>query len=69
MEGIYRNGQYPDSCRRNRILYSGNPLYDIDFTENGEDTSYRKSLEALAEEEGAEHLHEMLKNVDPVSAE
>lgn len=68
MERIYRNGHIP-------ILTGGTGfyiqaiLYDIDFTENGEDTSYRESLEALAEEKGAEHLHEMLENVDPVSAE
>ena len=44
-------------------------LYDIDFTESGEDMSYRESLENLAEEKGAETLQEMLRKVDPVSAE
>ncbi len=44
-------------------------LYDIDFTENKSDTSYRQQLEALAEEKGAEHLHQMLAKVDPKSAE
>ena len=44
-------------------------LYDIDFTENDEDTSYRKELEQLAEEKGAEYLHQLLKEVDPVSAD
>lgn len=45
-------------------------LYDIDFVE-GEDTNseYRKSLESLALEKGAEYLHDMLKSVDAVSAE
>ncbi len=43
-------------------------LYDIDFTENEEDTGYREELEALAKERGAEYLHEMLKEVDPESA-
>ena len=43
-------------------------LYDIDFTENEEDTGYREELEALEKERGAEYLHEMLKEVDPESA-
>ena len=44
-------------------------LRGIDFTENEENTEYRKKLELLAEEQGPESLHEMLKKVDPVSAE
>jgi tRNA dimethylallyltransferase len=44
-------------------------LYDIDFTENEEDTEYRKELEQLAVEKGADALHEMLRKVDPESAE
>lgn len=44
-------------------------LYDIDFTENDEDTEYRKELEQLAAEKGAEVLHNMLREVDPESAE
>ena len=45
-------------------------LYDIDFTENGEDKSFRHELEKLAETpEGAAQLHQRLKAVDPVSAE
>lgn len=44
-------------------------LYDIDFTENGGDDSYRKGLEALAKEKGNEVLHQMLREVDAPSAE
>lgn len=44
-------------------------LYDIDFTENEEDTEYRKELEQLAAEKGADVLHDMLREVDPKSAE
>ena len=44
-------------------------LYGIDFTENEEDTEYRKELEQLAAEKGADALHEMLRKVDPKSAE
>lgn len=43
-------------------------LYDIDFTENDEDTSYREELEAFAAEHGAEALHERLAKADPASA-
>ena len=43
-------------------------LYDIDFTENAEETSVREALERTAEEKGAEYLHQMLKEVDPESA-
>ena len=43
-------------------------LYDIDFTENKEDTSIRTALERTAREKGAEYLHQMLKEVDPQSA-
>ena len=43
-------------------------LYDIDFTENAEETSVREALERTAEEKGAQYLHQMLKEVDPESA-
>ena len=41
---------------------------DIDFTECGEDNSYRKELEKKAKEQGPEVLHRMLLEVDPESA-
>ena len=44
-------------------------LYDIDFTEQDEDTALRNHYEQLAEEHGNAYLHEMLRQVDPVSAE
>lgn len=44
-------------------------LYDIDFTENDEDTALRRSLEELARREGAEALYERLRAVDPESCE
>ena len=68
MEGIYERGHIP-------ILTGGTGFYiqailkDVDFTENEEDTPYRRSLEQLALEKGAQVLHEMLKEVDPKSAE
>ncbi|MGF7144063.1 tRNA dimethylallyltransferase [Anaerotaenia torta] len=43
-------------------------LYDIDFTENESDTSYRTELEEICEERGKEYLHNMLAEIDPDSA-
>ncbi len=68
LEQIYAKGKIP-------ILTGGTGFYiqavlrDIDFTENPADTSYREELEKLALEKGPEVLHEMLKEVDPKSAE
>lgn len=68
MEGIYERGHIP-------ILAGGTGFYiqavlrDIDFTANDENTEYRSYLETLAEEKGAQHLHQMLLEVDPESAE
>lgn len=68
MEEIYAKGKIP-------IVVGGTGfyiqalLYDIDFTENEEDTAYRSELEQIASEKGAEYLHEMLRNVDAKSAE
>ena len=68
LQGIYERGHIP-------ILTGGTGFYiqavlrNIDFTENEEDTSYRRELESLAAEKGAEYIHDMLKKVDPPSAE
>ncbi len=44
-------------------------LYDIDFTENDDDKSYREELERVALEQGAEVLHERLRQIDAKAAE
>lgn len=48
-------------------------LYGIDFEKNEEDTSaptsYRRELEALAQEKGGIFLHSMLQKIDPESAQ
>lgn len=67
MEQIYANGHIP-------IVVGGTGfyiqalLYDIDFTENEMDSSFREELEQLAQEKGPEHLHEMLQQVDEKAA-
>jgi tRNA dimethylallyltransferase len=64
---IYERGHIP-------ILAGGTGFYiqailrDIDFTLEENDTEYRKYLEKLAEEKGAEYLHDMLKEADPEAA-
>lgn len=68
MEEIYNAGKIP-------IIVGGTGFYiqavlnDIEFDKNEEDSTYRKSLEELAEKKGNEYLHNMLKEVDPASAE
>lgn len=68
MNEIYARGQIP-IITGGTGFYIQAVLYDIDFTSQEEDTVYREKLEAFAEEKGNDALHEMLKKVDPVSAE
>jgi len=66
--GIYERGHIP-------VLTGGTGFYiqavlkDIDFTENDDNSEYRAQLEELGKEKGAEYLHNMLKEIDPASAE
>ena len=68
MEDIYSRGRIP-------VFVGGTGFYiqavtkDIDFTEGEEDKEYREELSRLAAEKGNEFLHEMLRNIDPKSAE
>ena len=67
MEEIFRNGHIP-------IVVGGTGfyiqalLYDIDFTENDSDLSFREELEKKVGEEGAESLHALLEKADPQAA-
>ncbi|MCM1122321.1 MAG: tRNA (adenosine(37)-N6)-dimethylallyltransferase MiaA [Eubacterium sp.] len=66
--GIYERGHIP-------IIVGGTGfyiqavLYDIDFTENDEDTHLREQLEQIAASQGSEALYEQLRNIDPESCE
>ena len=68
MQKIYAGGHIP-------IVVGGTGfyiqalLYDIDFTENDSDFSYREELERTARDKGAEYLHSLLKQADPEAAE
>lgn len=68
MEEIYENGLIP-IVAGGTGFYIQALLYDIDFTEQQCDETYRRQLEDLAREHGAEYLHGILREVDPASAE
>lgn len=67
MDEIYHRGNIP-------ILVGGtgfyiqSVLYDVNFTENQENTTLRIKLEEMARVKGVEYLHNMLKDIDPKSA-
>lgn len=67
MNEIYAKGKIP-------ILVGGtgfyiqSVLYDIDFTENDVDTSYRDELNQLGKTRGSAYLYELLEKADPESA-
>jgi tRNA dimethylallyltransferase len=57
------------------IMVGGTGLYidavvkNMSFTEGGTDEVYRVELEKLAKEKGNEHVHDLLSEVDHISAE
>lgn len=68
MEKIYKNGHIP-------IVVGGTGfyiqalLYDIDFSQEEQETEFRLQMEQFAKEYGNEALHKKLELVDPVSAQ
>ena len=68
IQRIYRNQHIPVIVGGTGF-YIQSVLYDIDFTREETDKTYRKNLEELAEKEGAGVLHRMLKEADPEAAE
>ncbi len=68
MDDIYNRGHIP-ILTGGTGFYIQSVLYDIDFSTDDGDNSYRHELEALAEEKGAEYLHNILKEVDSESAQ
>ena len=67
LEEIYAAGKIP-IIAGGTGFYIQALLYDIDFTDQESDEAYRRELETLAKEQGAERLHEMLREVDSASA-
>lgn len=65
---IYAKGKIPIIVGGTGF-YIQSLLYDIEFSEEENDKSYRAQLEVLAKEKGVHYLHEMLRAVDEKSAE
>ena len=68
MEQIYERGHIPVVVGGTGF-YIQALLYQIDFTEEETDTAFRDKLWQLGEEKGNHYLHELLRKVDPKSAE
>lgn len=68
IEQIYERGHIPVVVGGTGF-YIQALLYQIDFTEEETDTAFRDKLWQLGEEKGNHYLHELLRKVDPESAE
>ncbi|MDF2473190.1 MAG: miaA [Anaerocolumna sp.] len=68
LDEIYTKGKIPIIVGGTGF-YIQSVLYGIEFEENEADNSYREELEALANKNGADYLHQMLSVVDKKSAE
>ncbi|OOM80712.1 tRNA (adenosine(37)-N6)-dimethylallyltransferase MiaA [Clostridium sp. BL-8] len=66
LKSIIEKGKFP-------IISGGTGLYinsltcNMNFTESEKDEDYRMYLEELATEKGNEYIHNMLKDIDPIS--
>lgn len=67
IEGIRSRGHTP-IVAGGTGFYIQALLYDVDFDEEDTDKAYRRYLETTARKEGAEKLHQLLLEADPVSA-
>ncbi|MDD2958290.1 MAG: tRNA (adenosine(37)-N6)-dimethylallyltransferase MiaA [Lachnospiraceae bacterium] len=65
---IYSRGKIP-VLAGGTGFYIQAVLYDIDFTENEGDSSYRQELERQVLEKGADYLHQQLVAVDQKAAQ
>lgn len=68
IEEIYAEGKIPIIVGGTGFYIQG-LLYDIDFSETAADEAYRKEMEDYARENGANALHELLREVDPESCD
>lgn len=68
LERIYQNGHIP-IVAGGTGFYIQALLYDIAFEQEDENTPVRQRLEKLSVEKGNTYLHNMLREVDPLSAE
>lgn len=68
MQEIYDRGHIPVIVGGTGF-YIQAVLYDIDFSQSGENQELRRELEMLAEEKGVHGLHEILREIDAKAAE
>ena len=68
MHGIYDRRHIP-IVTGGTGFYIQALLYDIDFTDNDEDTALRRQLEKVAKTQGSEVLYDRLRQIDPESCE
>ena len=67
MEEIYAKGKIP-IIAGGTGFYIQSVLYDIEFSEEEGDKSYRHALEEQAAKEGVTVIHKMLQDIDPKAA-
>lgn len=67
IDEIYERGKIP-VVTGGTGFYIQALLYNIEFEDTDADTEFRETMYRLAEEKGNEYVHDMLKEVDPVSA-
>lgn len=67
MEEIYAKGKIP-IIAGGTGFYIQALLYDVEFSEEEGDKTYRHMLEEKAEKEGVTSIHNMLKEIDPEAA-
>ncbi len=68
IDRIYEKGKVP-IIAGGTGFYIQSVLFDIKFDDAGADYDYRRELEELCKKEGPEHLHNLLRKIDPKSAE
>lgn len=68
MEEIYARGKCPIIVGGTGF-YIQSVLYDVDFSQTDSDRSYRQELENIASIQGAQVLHDKLRQVDAASAD
>ena len=68
IEDIAKRGKTPIFCGGTG-LYLDSVIEIPSFCDTAKDENYRKELEDLAKEKGNEHVHSLLKEIDPQSAE
>ena len=68
MDRVYDRGHIP-IVTGGTGFYIQALLYDIDFTDNDEDTELRRQLEEIAKTQGSEALYDRLRQIDPESCE